>query len=128
MSTSGCCRVHPLKLKLNVFYKLLLCELRFKYIVSLQLLQWFSKIKVRITRECHNHRPNHGTVRMRHITLTATRQKEQTVNSEIFAVPWGCLRFVIVVFPDHTHLLFLSPPPLQWLRLLSVLRWWFCCC
>ena len=24
------------------------------------------------------------------------------------AVPWGCLRFVIVVFPAHTHLLFLS--------------------
>ena len=23
------------------------------------------------------------------------------------AVPWGCLRFVIVVFSDHTHLLFL---------------------
>ena len=23
------------------------------------------------------------------------------------AVPWGCLRFVIVVFPDHTHLLLL---------------------
>ena len=23
------------------------------------------------------------------------------------AVPWGILRFVIVVFPDHTHLLFL---------------------
>ena len=23
------------------------------------------------------------------------------------AVPWGLLRFVIVVFPDHTHLLFL---------------------
>ena len=22
------------------------------------------------------------------------------------AVPWGCLRFVIVVFSDHTHLLF----------------------
>ena len=22
------------------------------------------------------------------------------------AVPWGCLRFVIVVFPDQTHLLF----------------------
>ena len=22
-------------------------------------------------------------------------------------VPWGCLRFVIVVFPGHTHLLFL---------------------
>ena len=22
------------------------------------------------------------------------------------AVPWGCLPFVIVVFPDHTHLLF----------------------
>ena len=24
------------------------------------------------------------------------------------AVPWVCLRFVILVFPDHTHLLFLS--------------------
>ena len=24
------------------------------------------------------------------------------------AVPWGCLQFVIVVFPDHTHLLFLE--------------------
>ena len=24
------------------------------------------------------------------------------------AVPWGCLRFVIVVFPDHIHLLFLA--------------------
>ena len=24
------------------------------------------------------------------------------------AVPLGCLRFVIVVFPDHTHLLFLQ--------------------
>ena len=23
-------------------------------------------------------------------------------------VPWGCLRLVIVVFPDHTHLLFLN--------------------
>ena len=22
------------------------------------------------------------------------------------AMPWGCLRFVIVVFPDHTHLLY----------------------
>ena len=22
------------------------------------------------------------------------------------AVPWGCLQFVIVVFPDHIHLLF----------------------
>ena len=25
-----------------------------------------------------------------------------------FAVPSGCLRFVIVVFPEHTHLLFLK--------------------
>ena len=27
------------------------------------------------------------------------------------AVPWGCLRCVIVVFPDHTHLLFLVESP-----------------
>ena len=26
----------------------------------------------------------------------------------LLAVPWGGLRFVIVVFPDHTHLLFLG--------------------
>ena len=30
-----------------------------------------------------------------------------TVERLFLAVPWGCLRFVIVVFPDHTHLLFL---------------------
>ena len=24
------------------------------------------------------------------------------------ALPWDCLRFVIMVFPDHTHLLFLQ--------------------
>ena len=28
------------------------------------------------------------------------------------AVPRGCLRFVIVVFPDHTHLLFFLSPTL----------------
>ena len=30
------------------------------------------------------------------------------VEQFFLAVPWGCLRFVIVVFPDHTHLLFLK--------------------
>ena len=29
------------------------------------------------------------------------------VERHILAVLWGCLRFVIVIFPDHTHLLFL---------------------
>ena len=29
------------------------------------------------------------------------------VQQLFLAVPRGCLRFVIVVFPDHTHLLFL---------------------
>ena len=29
------------------------------------------------------------------------------VEGLFFAVPRGCLQFVIVVFPDHTHLLFL---------------------
>ena len=29
------------------------------------------------------------------------------------AVPWVCLRFVIVVFPDHTHLLYNSKKVLQ---------------
>ena len=28
------------------------------------------------------------------------------VEWHFLAVPWGCLRFVIVVFPDKTHLLF----------------------
>ena len=30
---------------------------------------------------------------------------------EFLAVPWVCLRFVIVVFPDHAHLLFLKKAP-----------------
>ena len=34
------------------------------------------------------------------------------------AVPQGCLRFVIVVFPDHTHLLFLGTV-LQTMRFVS---------
>ena len=29
------------------------------------------------------------------------------VDRLFFVVPWGCLRFVIVVFPDRTHILFL---------------------
>ena len=29
------------------------------------------------------------------------------VEQLFLGVPWGCLRFVIVVFPDHNHLLFL---------------------
>ena len=28
------------------------------------------------------------------------------------AVPRGCLRFVILIFPDHTHLLFLKSKPM----------------
>ena len=29
----------------------------------------------------------------------------------LLAVPWGCLWFVIVVFPDHAHLFFLKCTP-----------------
>ena len=29
------------------------------------------------------------------------------VEQLFLVVPWGCLRFVIVVLPDHTYLLFL---------------------
>ena len=37
------------------------------------------------------------------------------------AVPWGCLLFVIVVFPDHTHLLFLLLGLLSPLTVRSIL-------
>ena len=33
------------------------------------------------------------------------------VERPFLAVPQGCLQFVIVVFPDHTHLLFLCSQP-----------------
>ena len=36
------------------------------------------------------------------------------------AVPWGCLRFVIVVFPDHTHRLFLMSRLLCLCRVVTV--------
>ena len=35
------------------------------------------------------------------------------------AVPWCCLRFVIVVFPDHTHLLFFLHFPLNLINRLN---------
>ena len=38
------------------------------------------------------------------------------------AMPRGCLRFVIVVFPDHTHLLFL-----QYKCLMLILKIVFAC-
>ena len=34
-------------------------------------------------------------------------------------VPWVCLRFVIVVFPDHTHLLFNGVCTVEYLGLLN---------
>ena len=37
------------------------------------------------------------------------------------AVPWGCLRFEIVVFPDYTHLLFLLYQP--FCKIILVLKW-----
>ena len=41
----------------------------------------------------------------------------EMVERLFLAVPRGCLRFVIVVFPDHTHLLFLlillKEPPIE---------------
>ena len=36
------------------------------------------------------------------------RLKLMMVEWLFLAMPRGCLRFVIVVFPDHTHLLFFS--------------------
>ena len=38
------------------------------------------------------------------------------------AVLWVCLRFVIVVFPDHTHLLFLKDSDTESENLSSVIR------
>ena len=38
------------------------------------------------------------------------------------AVPWGCLRFVIVVFPDHTHLLFFTYLKLIFTKLKTAIR------
>ena len=42
------------------------------------------------------------------------------------AVPWVCLQFVIVVFPNHTHLLFRSFNKQTWdlNMLLIVARFW----
>ena len=34
-----------------------------------------------------------------------------------FAVPWVCLQFVIVVFYDHTHLIFLTDQGNTWVTI-----------
>ena len=41
------------------------------------------------------------------------------VDQLFLAVPWGCLRFVIVVFPDHTHLPILDSTVIKTQKLLS---------
>ena len=38
------------------------------------------------------------------------------------AVPRGCLQFVIVVFPDHTHLLFLRYMSISSLAMISLIK------
>ena len=38
----------------------------------------------------------------------------------LLAVPWVCLQFVIVVFPDHTHLLFIIAS--RWVGLQTLRR------
>ena len=58
------------------------------------------------------------TQTLKHIILMGKRELVALLNLSswclvmaewlFLAVPWGCLRFVIVVFSDHTHLLFLS--------------------
>ena len=58
------------------------------------------------------------TQTLKHIILMGKRELVALLNLSswylvmvewlFLAVPWGCLRFVIVVFPDHKNLLFLS--------------------
>ena len=40
-------------------------------------------------------------------------------------MPRGCLQFVIVVFPDHTHLLFLASVSSKAMGLLLLIHWLF---
>ena len=44
-----------------------------------------------------------------------------TVGWLFLVVPWGCLLFVIVVFPDHTHLLFRTPVDCNLEQIMSML-------
>ena len=49
------------------------------------------------------------------VDLVTCKNEEDPIKIEerlFLAVPRGCLQFVIVVFPDHTHLLFLMV--LEW--------------
>ena len=45
-----------------------------------------------------------------------------------FAVPWVCLPFVIVVFPDHTHLLILQSSCRGCFALIIFLMSFYCKC
>ena len=45
--------------------------------------------------------------KIEHVALLNLSSWCLVVERLFLAVPWGCLRFVIVAFPDHTHLLLL---------------------
>ena len=40
------------------------------------------------------------------MTIAVDMGRKATKQTNKLTVPWGCLWFVIVVFPDHTHLQF----------------------
>ena len=50
-----------------------------------------------------NFKPRFENLKPRFKNLNIGLKEKVYINSL-----WGCLRFVIVVFPDHTHLLFLK--------------------
>ena len=51
------------------------------------------------------------------INKNLSRFRAKHCSKTVFlAVPWGCLRFVIVVLPDPTHLLFLITLKDKWMK------------
>ena len=63
--------------------------------------------------DCKNYRPvsllstlgkvTEKSVHKHVLNFLNTNNVITSLQSVFLALPWGCLRFVIVVFPDHTH-------------------------
>ena len=91
---------------LSTFIKLLFDIKTFAlYIFEWPLKTGFTIFDGQTDGQIGRHR-NFNTSHLTHVSAVIYEESTNAVERLFLAMPRGCLQFVIVVFPDHTHLLF----------------------